>query len=263
MKDRFCGWYFKCQSDTQTLAVIPASHGGSRSVQIITDEGSWYCTEGLEGNRFSRKGFSLNVSAPDVSAAGEVSFGELLPVKYDIMGPFRYVPFMQCRHSIVSMRHKVNGDICVNGRRYVFENASGYIEGDRGRSFPKGYAWTQSFFEDGSLMLSAADIPMAGLHFTGVIGVIMWRGREYRLATYLGAKAVKAVDGELVIRQGSYTVSARLIEKRALPLRAPVEGDMARTIYESAACSAAYRFERGGEKLLEFETDRASFEFEF
>lgn len=40
-------------------------------------------------------------------------------------------------------------------------------------------------------MLSVADIPMAGIHFTGVIGAIMWYGMEYRLATYLGAKVVQ------------------------------------------------------------------------
>ena len=28
MKSFFYGWYFKCQSDTQTFAVIPAIHQG-------------------------------------------------------------------------------------------------------------------------------------------------------------------------------------------------------------------------------------------
>ena len=38
----FYGWYLKCQSDTQTLAVIPAVHRAGRkstcSIQIITDD---------------------------------------------------------------------------------------------------------------------------------------------------------------------------------------------------------------------------------
>ena len=41
----FYGWYLKCQSDTQTLAVIPAIHntGNKRtcSIQVITDEDAW------------------------------------------------------------------------------------------------------------------------------------------------------------------------------------------------------------------------------
>ena len=68
------------------------------------------------------------------------------------------------------MLHSVSGSIWVNGREYSFEDGRGYWEGDRGRSFPKKYVWTQCSFPDGSLMLSAADIPLAGIHFTGVIG---------------------------------------------------------------------------------------------
>ena len=48
-------------------------------------------------------------------------------------------------------------------------------------------------------MLSIADIPLGVLNFTGIIGVIHYRGREYRLATYLGARVVCAKDGEAVV----------------------------------------------------------------
>ena len=45
MRGSFFGWYFKCQSDTQTLAVIPAVHQVGRnrtcSIQIITDDDTW------------------------------------------------------------------------------------------------------------------------------------------------------------------------------------------------------------------------------
>ena len=263
MRKNFCGWYFKCQSDTQTLAVIPATHGGSNSVQIICDNGVYNFSGDLSGCIFAKDGFRINLSVNGISAAGEVKFSGLKPIKYDIMGPFKYVPFMECRHSVVSMRHSVNGAISVNGVRYEFDNALGYTEGDRGFSFPSEYAWTQCFFGDGSLMLSVADIPFAGRHFTGIICVILWGGKEYRLATYLGAKAVKISDGEVIIRQGKYTFSARLIERNCKPLNAPVGGDMRRTIHESAACRASYRFEKSGRLLFEFESDKASFEFEY
>lgn len=45
MRDYFSGWYFKCQSDKQTVAVIPAVHKSkgkeSCSIQLITEEGAW------------------------------------------------------------------------------------------------------------------------------------------------------------------------------------------------------------------------------
>ena len=48
----------------------------------------------------------------------------------------------------------------------------GYMEGDRGHSFPRGYTWIQStdFGCAASVMLALAEIPLAGLRFTGCIG---------------------------------------------------------------------------------------------
>ena len=58
-------------------------------------------------------------------------------------------------------------------------------------------------------------------------------------------------------------LTAKLPEKRPQPLSAPADGAMVRTIHESAACRAAYRFTKDGKTLLAFETDKASFEFEY
>lgn len=44
------------------------------------------------------------------------------------MGPFALIPFMECRHSVWSMRHFVRGTVIINGEDYVFQNAWGYWE---------------------------------------------------------------------------------------------------------------------------------------
>ena len=275
----FYGWYFKCQSDTQTLAVIPAVHNaGSRracSIQMITDDDAWTVTFSADEfqrsgrkiligeNRFGEKGIQMDISTPQLTVRGKLDFGPLCPLKYDIMGPFAFVPFMECRHSVWSMRHAVRGKVSVNGREYSFRNAQGYWEGDQGRSFPEKYIWTQCFFSGGSLMLSVADIPMAGFHFTGITGVILWRGKEYRIATYLGARVIRIQNGMVRVIQGNLELDVRLIKASARSLRAPANGDMVRTIRESAACQAFYRFRKKGRTLFSFETDRASFESEY
>ena len=279
MKGYFYGWYLKCQSDTQTLAVIPAVHRSGRkcacSIQLITDDGSWTIpfsgdmfrrakdVIAIGKNRFGRRGIRLAIHTPEVTVKGQLRFGPLTPLKYDIMGPFAYVPHLECRHSVWSMRHSVCGTVYVNEEKYSFNNAWGYWEGDRGCSFPKEYAWTQCCFPDGSLMLSVADIPIAGFHFNGVICVLLWRGREYRLATYLGARAVRIRDGAIQIVQGNLKLEARLLKRAAKPLQAPTMGDMVRTIHESAASRAYYRFMKGNHTLFAFETDKASFEYEY
>ena len=63
-------------------------------------------------------------------------------------------------------------------------------------------------FSGGSLMLSAAEIPLGPLRFTGAIAIVQWQGKEYRLATYLGAKASKIENGEIVLRQRSLVLKA-------------------------------------------------------
>ncbi len=275
----FKGWYFKCFTKDKTIAFIPAYHYSnnkkSASLQIITDDKALnipfdtlkYCEKPLYvkiGNCvFSHEGIILDYKYDGLTLEGKLCFEQLSPIRYDIMGPFKYVPFMQCRHSVYSMSHKIGGQISVNDQLYKFENGVGYIEGDRGRSFPKKYIWTQCWFGNNSLMLSVADIPFLGFHFTGIIGVILIDGKEYRLATYLGAR-IKQVDKNTVtVKQGSFEFTAKLLNKKAQPLAAPLNGDMCRTIHESASCEAYYRFSHKGKVLCEFTTDKASFEFEY
>ena len=112
-------------------------------------------------------------------------------------------------------------------------------------------------------MLSVADIPMAGMHFTGVIGAVLWKGKEYRIATYLGARVVQIQNNRVWIMQGNLELEAQLLEASDCLLKAPAKGDMVRTIHESASCRAFYRFRKKDCTLFAFETDRASFEFEY
>lgn len=279
MKKYFCGWYYRCQSDTQTLAIIPSIHKTSDSafynVQIITDSNAFQISFPdsdlnknrseicIGKNRFGNRGITLDIQTPELQASGDLRFGAFTPIKYDIMGPFRYIPLLQCRHSVFSMKHTVNGELIVNGICYPFANSVGYFEGDRGSSFPREYAWTQCSFPEGSLMLSVADVPIGGAHITGIIGIILLDGKEYRLATYLGAKAARIKNGEVIVRQGKYTLTAKRLDTPGYPLQAPVCGAMSRTIYEHPSCKAYYRFEENGHTLLELNAPNAAFEYEY
>lgn len=279
MLNYFCGWYFRCQSDWQTLAVIPSVHRTKESkfcaIQLITDTQSFHVPfpysdfqkQGnqisIAGNRFGKEGIMLDIQTPELRANGSVRFGPFTPIKYDIMGPFRYVPFMQCRHSVYSMRHSVDGTLSINGTPYEFQNAIGYIEGDRGYSFPRKYVWAQCSFPAGALMLSIAEITFGGIRFTGVIGIVHLQGKEYRLATYLGAKTVKIDPDEIIVRQGHFSLSVKPQELFGHPLCAPVDGAMVRTIHEHPSCRVSYHFEENGSTLLELDAPNAAFEYEY
>ncbi len=278
-KDYFKGWYFKCSSKNKTIAFIPAFHSRNNnetaSLQIITDENSYnlsfpfleYSEKPLYirigNNVFSENGIIINIKSDKLTVKGNLQFGKFSPIGYDIMGPFKYIPFMQCRHSVYSMRHQVSGNLTVNNKHINFQSGIGYMEGDCGTSFPNRYIWTQCFFGNGSIMLSAADIPMLGLNFTGIIGVIYLNGKEYRIATYLGAKICEINSSSITVVQGSYKLNAKLIKNNAHSLAAPDNGKMNRIIHESASCKAYYKFSYKNKILCEFISDRASFEFEY
>ncbi|MDD6189010.1 MAG: hypothetical protein PUB32_05460 [Clostridiales bacterium] len=77
----------------------------------------------------------------------------------------------------------------MNGELLDFSGGIGYVETDRGRSFPRAYLWTQCAWQEprrGGLMLSIATIPMAIGNFTGCICAIIYDGREYPFSNLPG-----------------------------------------------------------------------------
>ncbi|WP_270387939.1 hypothetical protein [Blautia hansenii] len=112
-------------------------------------------------------------------------------------------------------------------------------------------------------MLAVADIPMFGIHFTGIIGVVLWEGKEYRIATYFGAKASEIKNRTVKVVQRGLKLEAQLLEDTGYQLQAPVNGSMVRHIRESVTCHAHYKFVKSGVTLFDFETKTASFEYEY
>ncbi len=282
-REYFEGWYFRQQAGGQVVALIPAMHidaagGRSASIQVITNRFSDRVTYPIEAfharddslfvtigaSQFSEEGIAANIRTDRLEVRGQLVYGTFVRPKYDIMGPFRYVPNMQCRHSVISMAHTVWGMLTINGEDLLFENAYGYLEGDRGSSFPKRYLWTQSVLEGGiSVMLSVADIPYAGRVFCGVIGFVYMEGREYRIATYLGAKVERIEKHFVSVRQGEYLLQVEVLRENPRPLYAAVNGSMARMIKESACARVRYRLYQKGRAVFDLVGDCAGYENEY
>ena len=90
-------------------------------------------------------------------------------------------------------------------------------------------------------MLSIASIPISRIRFTGCICAIAHNGKEYRIATYKGARVLQwSADGAVVL-QGRHRLGVKLLEQTAQELRAPVEGQMCCTIKESLCAKVRYR----------------------
>lgn len=74
-------------------------------------------------------------------------------------------------------------------------------------------------------MLSVADIPMAGIRFTGIIGIILWHGKEYKIATYLEARLFKMQNETVWMIQRRLKLDVRLLEASGRPTKALAKGN--------------------------------------
>lgn len=281
----FEGWYLKHQSPDGVLALIPAYHidsegRSSASLQVITPSKAWMLTcsgdsfhaasrsfyVNYDTTTFSPQGINLDISAKELTLKGHLAYTPFTPPRSDIMGPFRFAPFLECSHGIVSLSHRIRGHVILNRRKIDFNGGIGYIEKDWGRSFPSRYVWSQCSWIDrksGSpccLMASAADVPIFKTNLTGFIGSILFRGKEYRLATYLGSKLVRFTPQEIMVNQGQLTLHVELIKSRPLSLHAPDLGSMSRSIKESAACQTRCRLFYENRKIFDITCHYAGFE---
>jgi hypothetical protein len=271
---QFEGWYYKHQAGGRSLALIPGRADGGAFVQVVTDQRAWNISYPLSeyhlkndilragGSTFSQDGISLDIHHPELTLTGSIQYTDLTPLRSDIMGPFRFFP-MECRHGIVSMNHDLSGAVTLNGETLDFTNGVGYIESDSGRSFPDQYTWLHcnDFEQDCSIMASVAQIPFYGLRFWGCICVVWLNGREYRLATYNGAKILCCDPGIIGLKQGRYRLTVTVESKGGHELAAPRSGVMSRMIRENLSCSAQFRFTEGDRVLFEERSDHVSYEW--
>ena len=282
----FEGWYLKHQGGGRTIAFIPSFHRDDRgktfaSLQVITGEGSWqkrYPGESfwahrrafqvLMGQEFycSAKGLQANLDLPGLRVEGRLEYGPFTPLESDIMGPFRFVPCLQCNHGVLSLAHTLSGVLTVNGEDWDLEGGTGYLEKDWGNSFPSAYLWTQCGWTHRglpwSVMISAATIPLGPGGFDGCICALLLGGKQVRIATYLGAKILGWNSRGVLLRQGSLTLEARYLGggRGGQDLSAPDRGAMSRVIRESASCPVRYRLWQGSRLVMDALRENASFE---
>lgn len=261
----FEGWYFKNTNGKETISFIPGININENEkkafIQVITNYTSYFISYPIEEFRFNVNPFYLQIrknifspnqmqidiqdSKQDLSISGKIKYSHhntihTNVVNPNIMGPFSYLPFMECNHAILSMQNSIQGEIKLNEKRMKFNQGIGYMEKDWGTSFPKSYIWCQgNDFKktDASFMLSIANIPLKILEFKGIICVLMIDHKEYKFTTYNHTKLIDyQLDEKLLsitLQKGKYRLTVQSIYDNHSKLLAPVKGKMEKTIKES------------------------------
>ena len=110
MGNSFRGWYFKCQSPTQTLALIPAIHTcrGRRtsSIQIVTEHEHWNISlpgegclvrwdrpQAKLGQNYSPQGVELHLHSQHCHVEGQLRSGSLPRFPAILWAPSALFPF--------------------------------------------------------------------------------------------------------------------------------------------------------------------------
>ena len=194
---------------------------------------------------FTAESILLNIDSPLIKVSGRLSYSG--SVKYPtsvfapgIMGWYSFVPFMECKHGVVSVSHRIDGSLSVNDKQLDFSGGKGYIEKDWGKSFPESWIWLQSnnfANSDACIMMSIAKIPWLGSFFTGFLGFLYHEGTFYPFSTYHKSEitALNLADEKLTIgfKGKKYLLNVTAKLKNSGILMAPKSGEMSRRIKES------------------------------
>ena len=277
MKNHFIGWYYKHSNPRESLAVIPCKTAEHAYIWVITPGGSYHVKYPLSQfsrrghvvsigrNQFSPQGIRLNIHCKKFTLTGQLTYHQPRPIRGNIMGPFNWLP-MECKHHIISMHHQVKGALTLNGREIDFTNGHGYIESDRGRSFPEKYAWVQcnNFDMDkgAAITLAVATIPMLWGQFNGCFALLQCNGKEIRLATYKGAKIKRVTKKTILITQGAYSLFVKIRPKRGKKLPAPKDGVMSRYIKENLQTQGEFILLKGKDCIFYGTSKFVSWEYE-
>lgn len=200
---------------------------------------------------------------PDLK--GELNFSGNVPwpkpfYSPGIMGPFAFIPFMECYHGIVSMDHKITGTLKKDNLVFDFTGGRGYIEKDWGHSFPSAYVWMQSnhFSKPGnSFKASVAKIPWIGSSFTGFIAGLWLDKQLIRFTTYNGTKLIRmnvSLENVLIVlRNSRHTLEIEAIRREAAGLASPIGGFMNGRIEESMSAELKVKLThtKSGERIWE------------
>jgi hypothetical protein len=190
----------------------------------------------IANNHFHARGITLDLEDERQRLSGELIFDDLKPwpirlLSPGVMGLYRFAPFMQTYHGVLSMDHTIQGSMKFDGRKVDFSGGRGYIEKDWGKTFPRAYIWMQTnhFIDQGvSLTASVATIPWLRGWFRGFLVGLLIDGELYRFTTYLGSEIFSLIQDDQhvtwILNGSKRTASVPQFHQYQLSIRAERSG---------------------------------------
>ena len=218
-KNSFENWYFRLVDEEKetTLGILVERHntkqGKETLIQVmgnIIDEEIciYYPIESVKSEEeeirigdhiLGLNQINLNIKKEDFELKGELILNHHKRLKQSLwtpglMGPYKYLPFLESYHEVISLQHSLTGSLWLNEKQIVFDGGKGYIEKDWGKSMPNVWLWAQcNHFKrkDVALMIGVARLPIFFDYYTCFAIPIYYKDQVEVFSNYNGGHLSK------------------------------------------------------------------------
>ena len=285
----FEGWYFKLVDARQqeVFAFIPGILKGraptdSHSFIHLVDGGNSFMhylrlppqqftaarksfDVSVGENKFSLQGMQLAVDEPEFSVQGKLTFANVAKWPDSLlspgsMGPYNFLPRMQCYSQVCAMDMEINGQLQVNGRSVNMDGGRGYVEKIWGAAFPYSWIWVQanSFPSRASLSCSLGHIPMPLGSFRGFLIGLLVEDSFYAFTTMNRSKLrIEHSGGDIVMqvmnKKHLLTIATATEKKDFITLLGPRQGQMVPLLQENLQGRVSVKLQQRNDNRILFQ----------
>ena len=218
-KNHFENWYFKLVDSKKenTLGILvgvqTSRQGDEVFIQVIGSEiNDNICVNyplqsvksketeiQIGDNYLGLQQMTLDIQKEGFKLKGEIIFSNHKEIKQSLwipglMGPYKYLPFLESYHEVVSLQHTLMGSLWINDKQINFNEGKGYIEKDWGKAFPNVWLWAQcNHFkrQDMALMIGVARLPIFFDYYTCFAIPIYYKDQLEIFSNYNGGHIAK------------------------------------------------------------------------
>ena len=289
----FENWLFKLVSEDRNsvLVIIPVMELGSNQrcyVQFLNGITGETCVAYYDlselitskyemdfsfgENSFSEKGINISVDQKGLKGSGNIRFSEFMKypskgLRRNLMEYFSFLPFQHIYYAIISMQHKINGSVSINGQTLNFDNGTGFIEKTWGKYYPESwlYVGCNTFtLPDTFFVMTASTINLVFTKMLSNIGYFYHKGELINVSFYTKARFTKFDhQGKVLffeITKEKHRIEISLIPRNKGKIKIPSATDN-RYVSESADSTLHLNYFVNNELILSTEGEHAEFDF--
>ena len=226
----------------------------------------------VDNFKLNSYGLNLDFCSGGIELCGSLKFGPFKSfpksiLSPGIMGPLSFNPFLPVHHAIISMNHKVDGEIKINGKNYLFDEGSGYIEKSWGNFYPKSWVMIQCHtfnIENTSFFFVAAPAQLQNRTMQGMLCFLKNGDKIYNLSMYKGAKIENISYNQRIFfieaSCNNIKFDATIIPRTYGSLKVPSPESKEWMMHECLNATLHINVFENGEKILTAEGEQSSFD---